>query len=116
MFTNFYTVLADLVIRRRILLIIFGFIIAICFAVGMGNLKFETDGRVFFDENNPDRIALDKFEAEYSKDDSMIMIISPKDEKIFTQETLNFIGQLTADSWLLPYVRTVNSLTNFQLF
>ena len=114
MFTNFYTFLADLVIRRRILLIIFGFIIAICFAVGMGNLKFETDGRVFFDENNPDRIALDKFEAEYSKDDSMIMIISPKDEKIFTQETLNFIGQLTADSWLLPYVRTVNSLTNFQ--
>ena len=114
MFTNFYTVLADLVIRRRILLIIFGFIIAICFAVGMGNLKFETDGRVFFDENNPDRIALDKFEAEYSKDDSMIMIISPKDGKIFTKETLNFIGQLTADSWLLPYVRTVNSLTNFQ--
>ena len=114
MFTNFYTVLADLVIRRRILLIIFGFIIAICFAVGMGNLKFETDGRVFFDENNPDRIALDKFEAEYSKDDSMIMIISPKDEKIFTKETLNYIGQLTADSWLLPYVRTVNSLTNFQ--
>ena len=114
MFTNFYTVLADLVIRRRILLIIFGFIIAICFAVGMGNLKFETDGRVFFDENNPDRIALDKFEAEYSKDDSMIMIISPKDGKIFTEETLNFIGQLTADSWLLPYVRTVNSLTNFQ--
>ena len=114
MFTNFYTVLADLVIRRRILLIIFGFIIAICFAVGMGNLKFETDGRVFFDENNPDRIALDKFEAEYSKDDSMIMIISPKDGKIFTEETLNFIGLLTADSWLLPYVRTVNSLTNFQ--
>ena len=80
----------------------------------MGNLKFETDGRVFFDENNPDRIALDKFEAEYSKDDSMIMIISPKDGKIFTEETLNFIGLLTADSWLLPYVRTVNSLTNFQ--
>ena len=114
MSTNFYTVLADLVIRRRILLIIFGFIIAICFAAGMGNLKFETDGRVFFDENNPDRIALDEFEAEYSKDDSMIMIISPKDGKIFTKETLNFIGQLTADSWLLPYVRTVNSLTNFQ--
>ena len=114
MFTNFYTVLADLVIRRRVLLITFGFIIAICFAVGMGNLKFETDGRVFFDENNPDRIALDKFEAEYSKDDSMIMIISPKNGKIFTKETLNFIGQLTADSWLLPYVRTVNSLTNFQ--
>ena len=114
MSTNFYTVLADLVIRRRILLIILGFIIAICFAAGMGNLKFETDGRVFFDENNPDRIALDEFEAEYSKDDSMIMIISPKDGKIFTKETLNFIGQLTADSWLLPYVRTVNSLTNFQ--
>ena len=68
MSTNFYTVLADLVIRRRILLIIFGFIIAICFAAGMSNLKFETDGRVFFDENNPDRIALDEFEAEYSKD------------------------------------------------
>lgn len=114
MYNNFYSSFADLVIKRRVLFIISGFIIAIFFAMGMGNLKFETDGRVFFDENNPDRIALDKFEAEYSKDDSMIMIISPEDKDIFTPKTLNFIGKLTADAWMLPYVRTVNSLTNFQ--
>ena len=111
---SFFPALADFVLKRRITVIVFGFLVALGLMAGAPNLNFDTDARVFFDKNNPDRIALDKFEAAYSKDDNLIFIISPKDKNIFTAETLKAIGQLTEESWLLPYVRTVNSLTNYQ--
>ena len=111
---NFFPALADFVLKRRIVVIIFGFLIALGLMAGAPNLNFDTDARVFFDKNNPDRIALDNFEAAYSKDDNLIFVISPKDKNVFSAETLKAVGELTEEAWLLPYVRTVNSLTNYQ--
>ena len=111
---NFYPALADFVLKRRIVVIIFGFLIALLLMAGAPNINFDTDARVFFDKNNPDRIALDNFEAAYSKDDNLAFVLSPKDGNVFSAETLKAVGQLTEDAWLLPYVRTVNSLTNYQ--
>ena len=42
---------------------------------GLGKLGFESDARIFFDEANPDRIALDQFEAEFAKDDNIGLVI-----------------------------------------
>ena len=111
---NFFPALADFVLKRRIVVIIFGFLVALGLMAGAPNLNFDTDARVFFDKNNPDRIALDNFEAAYSKDDNLIFVISPKDKNVFSAETLKAVGELTEEAWLLPYVRTVNSLTNYQ--
>ena len=111
---NFFPSLADFVLKRRIIVIVFGFLIALLLMAGAPNLSFDTDARVFFDKNNPDRIALDNFEAAYSKDDNLAFVLSPKDGNVFSAETLKAIGELTESSWLLPYVRTVNSLTNYQ--
>ena len=113
-FMNFYPALADFVLKRRIVVITFGFLVALLLMAGAPNINFDTDARVFFDKNNPDRIALDNFEAAYSKDDNLAFVLSPKDGNVFSAETLKAVGQLTEDAWLLPYVRTVNSLTNYQ--
>ena len=112
--SNFFPKLAELVIKRRIFFILIGFVIAFVLMTGAPNIKFDTDARVFFDENNPDRIALENFEGEYSKDDNLAFVISPKNGDIFTPKNLNAIGILTEKAWLLPYVRTVYSLTNYQ--
>ena len=111
---NFFPSLADFVLKRRIVVIIFGFLVALLLMAGAPNINFDTDARVFFDKNNPDRIALDNFEAAYSKDDNLAFVLSPKDGNVFSAETLKAVGQLTEEAWLLPYVRTVNSLTNYQ--
>ena len=113
-FMNFYPALADFVLKRRIVVITFGFLVALLLMAGAPNINFDTDARVFFDKNNPDRIALDNFEAAYSKDDNLAFVLSPKDGNVFSAETLKAVGQLTEEAWLLPYVRTVNSLTNYQ--
>ena len=111
---NFFPSLADFVLKRRIVVITFGFLVALLLMAGAPNINFDTDARVFFDKNNPDRIALDNFEAAYSKDDNLAFVLSPKDGNVFSAETLKAVGQLTEEAWLLPYVRTVNSLTNYQ--
>ena len=48
---NFFPALADFVLKRRIVVIIFGFLVALGLMAGAPNLNFDTDARVFFDKN-----------------------------------------------------------------
>ena len=86
--SNFFPKLAELVIKRRIFFILIGFVIAFVLMAGAPNIKFDTDARVFFDENNPDRIALENFEGEYSKDDNLAFVISPKNGDILLSDAV----------------------------
>ncbi len=106
--------LAGWIVKTRWLWIVLG--LALTMAVGYGGkfIHFNPDARVFFAEENPDRVALDRFEAEFAKDDNLIVVITPREGKVFEPATLQAIGDLTEKAWLLPYVRSVNSLTNFQ--
>ena len=80
----------------------------------MQYLTLDPDARIFFAEENPDRVALDAFEAEFAKDDNMILVVEPKNGQVFTPATLRAVGELTEQAWLLPSVRRVDSITNFQ--
>ncbi|MFQ5520129.1 MAG: RND family transporter, partial [Candidatus Methylomirabilia bacterium] len=70
--------------------------------------------RVLFGKDNPDRLALDAFEATYTKDSRVLIALAPQDSDVFTRETLAVIEDLTAKAWQTPYSRRVDSLTNFQ--
>lgn len=74
----------------------------------------DPNARVFFAPENPDRQALDKFEATFAKDDNLLIVITPEGGKVFTPDVLGAIGEITEQAWLLPFVRRVDSITNFQ--
>ncbi len=82
--------------------------------VGLGRIQFDPSARQFFAEENPDRIALEAFELQFSKDDNLMIVLAPKGGDVFTPEMLALQGRITECAWQLPYVRRVNSLTNFQ--
>ena len=86
------------------------------FALGHGiqNLKFTTDYRVFFSEDNPYMLAFDALENTYTKDDNALFLLAPQDGKVFTQKTLRAIQELTEAAWQTPYSIRVDSITNFQ--
>jgi len=105
---------AAFVIRTRWLWIVLGLALTAGMGMGLGKLGFNPDARVFFAEENPDRIALDRFEAEFAKDDNLILVLNAKEGGLFEPEILAAIGDLTEKAWLLPHVRRVDSLTNFQ--
>ena len=105
---------ADFVVKNRIKVAIVTLLIAFVVFSGVPNLRLDTDGRVFMANDNPDKIALDKFEQEFAKDDNLAIIVVPKDGEVFSPQTLGAIGELTEELWNLPYVRLVNSITRFQ--
>ena len=100
--------LANFVINHKIKITIVSLIITLFIFSGASRITLDTDGRVFFSEENPDRIALDAFEAEFSKDDNLNIVITPKNGEVYTPENLTIIAELTERLWLLPYVRVVN--------
>ncbi len=105
---------AAFVVKTRWLWIVLGLALTVAMGAGLGKLGFNPDARVFFAAENPDRIALDRFEAEFAKDDNLILVMNAAEGGLFEPEILAAIGDLTGKAWLLPHVRRVDSLTNFQ--
>ena len=83
-------------------------------AAGASRLTFSDDIRVFFDPDNAQLKAYEQHEDTYSKANSVLFVVEPKDGKVFTRDTLASLETLTAEAWKLPHSRRVDSLVNFQ--
>ncbi|MCI4660587.1 MAG: outer membrane lipoprotein-sorting protein [Neomegalonema sp.] len=106
--------LAEQIVRLRWVWVVLTLVILAVSVVGLGRLSMNPTARVFFGETNPDRIALDQFETEFAKDDNLMFVLVPKGGDVFTPRMLALQGRITECMWRLPFVRRVNSVTNFQ--
>ncbi|MCP5368213.1 MAG: MMPL family transporter [Hyphomicrobiales bacterium] len=106
--------LGEWTLRNRWLVIILSVLVTVATGIGAKNLTLDADARVYFSEDNPDRIALDKLEADYSKDSNVMIVITPKDGKVFSRRTLGLVKELTEAAWKTPHSRRVDSVTNYQ--
>ena len=102
------------VIKYRWLIIILSLLLVFAAASGGRFLVFKADYRVFFGKDNPQLLAFDKIEKTYSRNDNVLFILSPKDGKVFTRETLKVIETVTEKAWQIPYSTRVDSISNFQ--
>ena len=92
-------------------------IATILLAMGLGsqgNMEFDGDYHVFFSESNPELEAFDALQEKYTKDDNVILVLTPSNGDIFTRENLTAIEELTAEAWNTPYSSRVDAVTNFQ--
>jgi predicted RND superfamily exporter protein len=90
------------------------FMVIITAAIGTKNLYFRGDYKVFFEEENPQRQALEQMQDTFSKNENATIIIAPKSGSIFNSQTLKLIQEITYDAWQTPMSTRVDSLTNFQ--
>ena len=104
----------DRVLNLKYLVIIL--LLGISFAVASGakDIKLATDYRIFFDQNNPHLIKFDELEKIYTKVDVLMLLITPKDGDVFTQNTLEAVLETTDKVWQLPFVIRTDSISNFQ--
>ncbi|WP_242156247.1 efflux RND transporter permease subunit [Aestuariivivens sediminis] len=79
-----------------------------------GAMKFDGDYHVFFSKSNPELEAFDALQDKYTKDDNVILVLSPKNKNIFTKVNLTAIEELTQQAWNTPYSSRVDAITNFQ--
>ena len=83
-------------------------------ASGIARLEFSANYRIFFDEHNPQLLALEELENTYGKNENIAFLIVPDDGDATSQNALSAAVWLTEAAWQTPYSRRVDSLANFQ--
>ena len=106
--------LADWVIRARVPIIIITLLLVGLAASGARHLTVSSSYRIYFGEQDPHRVAFEKLEDTYTKDDSVMFILAPHNGKVFSREFLTLLEDFTEKAWQLPYSNRVDSITNFQ--
>ena len=105
---------AEWIIRWRwpvVLLVL----LAVGFAgAGAKNLAFATNYRVFFGPGNPELAEFEAVQNIYTKNDSVLFVVTPDDGDVFTNKTLAAVEELTEGAWQIPHSIRVDSITNFQ--
>jgi len=104
----------ETVIRYRWLVIVVSLLLVGLLASGAKNLSMTTNYRVFFSEDNPQRLAFEALENTYAKNDNIMFVLAPKDGNVFTRRNLRAVFELTERAWQIPYSSRVDSLSNFQ--
>ena len=104
----------DWVFRFRWPIIIMTVMVVLTAASGGRFLKFSSNYRVYFSQDNPQMNAFDTLQNTYTKNDNVMIGIAPKSGEVFTRDTLAFVEEVTKAAWQIPYSTRVDSITNFQ--
>lgn len=81
---------------------------------GIQFVHFKSDYRMFFSDENPQLIAFETLQKTYTRDDNVLLVLTPKNGDVFTAQNLAVIEKLTKDLWQTPYSTRVDSIANFQ--
>jgi len=103
-----------LIIHYRWVIILASLLLTALIAMGMKNLAFNPDSRVFFSESNPQLIALEELENTFTKNENIYIAIRPETGDIFNKKTLTILKELSDASWQIPFSNRVDSIANFQ--
>ncbi len=102
------------ILNHRWLVIALSLILTGLLGSGLTRLEFSNDYRMFFSEENPQLQAFEQLQNTYTKNDNVLIVIEPKDGKVFTRDTLAAVAELTQQAWQIPYSLRVDSITNYQ--
>lgn len=106
--------LSAFIIENPIKTLIFSLLITAIAALGNPYYQNTLDYRFFFSEDNPQLLAFEKLQKDYTKTEAVYIALEAKDGDVFTSKNLSAIEALTTKSWRVPYALRVDSLTNFQ--
>ena len=102
------------IIRWRWLIVIGAIAVILLMASGGRFLHFDNDYRIFFGEENPQLLAFENLQDTYTKNDNVLLVLAPKDGRVFTPQALAAVQDITERAWQTPYSLRVDSITNFQ--
>ena len=111
---NFPKRFAERVLSARWLVIAITLIAVAGASSGIALLQFSASYRIFFDDDNPQLLALEALENTYGKNENLVFLIVPDDGDATSQSALSAAVWLTEAAWKTPYSRRVDSLANFQ--
>jgi predicted RND superfamily exporter protein len=105
---------AEMVLRLRWWVIVLSLLVVAGSGYGVRFITFETDYRIFFDEENPQLQAFEKVQNIYTKNDNILFVVVPEEGDVFDPRVLSAVEDLTKQAWQIPFSTRVDSVTNFQ--
>ena len=111
---QFATRFAERVLAYRWPVILTTLILVAVASSGIALMEFSANYRIFFDEDNPQLLALEELENTYGKNENLVFLIVPDDGDATSEKALSAAIWLTESAWQTPYSRRVDSLANFQ--
>lgn len=103
-----------LMIRWRYAVVIISLGLVALAGFGGQYLAFSNDYRVFFGADNPQLQAFERMQNTFNKNDNISILVTPKDGRVFSVETLSAILEITEEAWQIPFSNRVDSITNYQ--
>lgn len=103
----------QLVARHRLIVVIASLVLLALVAPQARHIQPAGDYRVYFSEDNPERLDFEQVENTFARNDTLVIVVEPAGG-VFTAEGLELVADLTEGAWQLPYSTRVDSLTNFQ--
>ena len=104
----------NFLIRFRWLVLLLSILAIAVLASGGRFLAFTNDYRVWFSEENPQLVAFEALQEDYTRSDNILVMLEPSSGDVFNQETLQAVTEFTDEAWKLPFSVRVDSLTNYQ--
>ncbi|PCI46041.1 MAG: hypothetical protein COB51_08080 [Moraxellaceae bacterium] len=95
--------------------LVFALLFLVVATAGVHKLKFTTDYRYFFGEDNPERLDFNEFQSRFGKTDNIFIVVKPIGKQIFNARTLEVIDTISTAGWNIPYANRVDSITNFTM-
>ncbi|MGB1581517.1 MAG: efflux RND transporter permease subunit, partial [Nevskiales bacterium] len=102
----------DLVLARPWLLLLASLLLVAVAGLGLTQLSYTSDYRVYFSKDNPERVALEAMENDFIRSESVLIAVAPQDGEVFHVDTLKALQTLTREGAKLPYARAAYSITN----
>ena len=93
---NFVSSWTKFVIKYKWSVLIGTFVLTLMLGL-QGKMNFDGDYHVFFSESNPELEAFDALQEKYTKDDNVILVLTPSNGDVFTKLNLVAIENLTEE-------------------
>ena len=101
-------------IRWRWPIIIASLALTALAASGAKNLAFVSGYRIWFSPDNPHLQAFENIENTYTKNDNILIGLTPQDGDVFSVKSIEALRELVERAWQIPYSIRVEAISNFQ--
>ncbi|PHS14409.1 MAG: RND transporter [Kangiella sp.] len=105
---------SNFILKNKWLVVVISLVLVAIAGMGAEKLKFRSEYKTFFKEDNVQLTNFLGLQDIYSKSDNVAFIIAPKNGDVFTEETLTAVWELTNEAWYITHNSRVDSITNFQ--
>ncbi len=102
------------VASHRVATLVVVLVVAASASLGTRYVGFTNDYRAFFAGDDPHLIAFEDLQDTYTRNDTVLFVIAPQEDGVFTRTTLAAVSELTERAWQTPFSIRVDSLSNYQ--